>query len=367
MQHFGGDKKDQPDYYYRYYQADYFSFLDGTHLFFQNSGCTYLVTETKAGFDYLKLADIGGDYWEKRCATLYDREKIAFVDVDGYIHRIDYTDKDNITVDETLWPAFRNACAARDIESVKSLLTYQLKFFQTDPSTYIDWNQPYEIAWSYIAQTGDADFIIKCLEFKDTLKLSSYGMDIPSLLDELIRINNPAVLDKVLAWNPKLSISTQYSGMGRGNCPVMELLQNDNIAYMRVLLKYFPDVNEVPLYGWKDYSERPYNDMHNMLSFAQSDTMKKMLIDAGVKTLIPYTNEWYRETTLCDTNVNIRSEPGLSGAKIDKLTYGDEVTVIGVDPYYYYIDGYSGHWIQIEFKGGKVGFIFEKYLSQYVR
>lgn len=349
---------------YGYRDPDCYYFLDSTHYFFQNENCCYLVEETKAGYDCLKLCDIGVRW--SICATKYATGKLAFVDTNGFIHRVDYTDKNNIRVDEALWPAFRDACAAKDFDTVSILLTYQLRFYQTDPSTYIDWDQPYKIAWSYIAGTRDADFIIKCLEFKETL--NPFGeIETPSLLDELIALNDPVLLDKILSWKPALALSTADSGMGRGACPVKQLLLDDNVALMRVMLNYFPDVNDVPLYSWKDFSESPYRDMHNMLTFAQSDEMKQLLIDAGVETLIPYTSDWYKETTLRDTNVNIRSEPGLTGAKIDKLYYGDKVTVLGVDPYFYDIDNYHGHWIQIEFKDGKVGFIFEKYLNQYFR
>lgn len=361
-----GSSQNQPDYYYRDYKTEYFSMLDSTDFFFQNYDYTYLVTETKAGFKYYKLADGGDGYWYKRCACLYAPGKLAFVNSNGFVTRIDFKNKFYIKVDDALWPAFRDACAVKDFDTVSNLLTYQLRFYQTDPSTYTEWDQPYKIAWSYIAGTRDADFIIKCLEFKETLTRSG-EIEIPSLLDELIALNDPVLLDKILSWKPELAVSTGTNGMGRGACPVKQLLLDDNIALMRVMLKYLPDVNDVPLHSWQEFTESPYRDMHNMLTYAQSDEMKRLLIDAGVETLIPYTSDRYRKTTVRDTNVNIRSEPGLTGAKIDKLNYGDEVTVLGVDPYFYDIDNYRGHWIQIEFKDGKVGFIFEKYLAEYER
>lgn len=64
------------------------------------------------------------------------------------------------------------------------------------------------------------------------------------------------------------------------------------------------------------------------------------------------------------TTVNIRSTPGLKGEKIDRLGYKTKVQVIAIDPYYYDIDNYRGHWIQIKYEN-KTGFIFEKYLYQY--
>lgn len=77
-----------------------------------------------------------------------------------------------------------------------------------------------------------------------------------------------------------------------------------------------------------------YQNICSLLSVAKSDAMKEILIKAGVRTLIPYTSKWEKETTVNDNNVNIRESAGLSGRKIDKLNSSAKVEVIGIDSFY---------------------------------
>jgi len=77
-----------------------------------------------------------------------------------------------------------------------------------------------------------------------------------------------------------------------------------------------------------------YQNICSLLSVAKSDAMKEILIKAGVRTLIPYTSKWEKETKVNDNNVNIRESAGLSGRKIDKLNSSAKVEVIGIDSFY---------------------------------
>lgn len=82
------------------------------------------------------------------------------------------------------------------------------------------------------------------------------------------------------------------------------------------------------------YQNSMYQNICSLLSVAKSDAMKEILIKAGVRTLIPYTSKWEKETKVNDNNVNIRESAGLSGRKIDKLNSSTKVEVIGIDSFY---------------------------------
>ena len=172
----------------------------------------------------------------------------------------------------------------------------------------------------------------------------------------------------MLAWKPELADRNEIGGQFDGPAPARVAVEKDKIELVKIMLPHIKDVNRVSCLGTKETDGGGmYQHTCNLLSFAKSDAMKQLLIKAGVRTLIPYTSEWEKETTVNDNNVNIRESAGLNGKKIDKLNSGTKVEVMAVDPFYYNIDGYRGHWVQIKYNGGKTGFIFEKYLQQWWR
>lgn len=81
--------------------------------------------------------------------------------------------------------------------------------------------------------------------------------------------------------------------------------------------------------------------------------------------MIPFARNSERISWVKADNENIRAAPGLSGKIIDNVGKDARIEVLGIDPYYYTIDEYRGHWIQIKYGEGKTGFIFEKYIEQW--
>ena len=338
---------------------------NGTYLWEYRRDDSYywLVKKNSGGYEvHGKFDPYNGNGSISSMAVCYAPNKVASVNYAGLVERADISDLDNPEPDFSVWKKFRDAVDNGRTEFVDALLAYQL--------------HPYENAYNYkvdsimqvIAESKKTDFVLSCLKSIEKY----YGVPVPyaggnkNPIFEIISQNDAATLKKVLAWKPELADRNEIGGQFDGPAPVRVVVEKDNIELAKIMLPCIKDVNKVVCLGTKESDGGgAYQHTCNLLSFAKSDAMKQLLIKAGVRTLIPYTSDWEKETTVNDNSVNIRESAGLNGKKIDKLNNGAKVEVIAIDPFYYNIDGYRGHWIQIKYNGGKTGFIFEKYLKQW--
>ena len=340
---------------------------NGTYFWKHYSDDSYywLVKKTSGGYKVhgkFSSSSYDGNAPIRSMAVCYAPNKVASVNYAGLVERADISDLDKPEPDFSVWKKFRDAVDNGRTESVDALLAYQL--------------HPYENAYNYgvdsimqvIAESKKPDFVLSCLKSIEKY----YGVPVSyqggneNPIFEIISQNDAATLKKVLAWKPELADMNEIGGQFDGPAPVRVVVEKDNIELAKIMLPCIKDVNKVSCLGTKESDGGgAYQHTCNLLSFAKSDAMKQLLIKAGVRTLIPYTSDWEKETTVNDNSVNIRDSAGLDGKKIDKLNRGTKVEVIAIDPFYYNIDGYKGHWIQIKYNGGKTGFIFEKYLQQW--
>lgn len=286
-------------------------------------------------------------------AVCYAENKVAYVDGRGVVRRTDISVISIPLIEYSLWDTFVNA--------IGGLFDYQLY-----PSDY--YKNETKTVMEYIAETKNPEYILSCLKVFDKtngVPYHYYGGATDPVFD-LIKQNDAKSLKAVLEWRPDLSDMRTTGGQFDGPDPARVAVENDYLELVRAMLPYIVDVNAVRCLGTKESGGGGmYNRTCNLLSFAKSDGMKDLLVEFGVKTLIPYTSEYERITHVNDDNVNIRSSAGLSASTLDRLKKGAELEVVGVDPYYYDIDGYHGHWIQIKYGEGKTEFIFEKYLDQW--
>ncbi|MBB5219872.1 hypothetical protein HNP77_002261 [Treponema rectale] len=291
----------------------------------------------------------------------YAPGKAACMNSLGNVMRTDISDLSNPKQDMTLWNKFINAVKKCDSSELGKMLDHQLS-----PSDFNEELQKDVI--TIIAETKNPDFILNAFKAID----AAYGIFYPSYggsdnpLQYLIEQKDSKSVRKVLEWKNELADFASFNGQFSHASPVRKAVDLDDVEMVKTVLPYVKDVNKIICMGSKESDGGgSYNHTCNLLSFAKSEEMKKVLISAGVKTLIPY-NGYEKETCLIDSNVNIRDSAGLSGKKIDRLNNGEKVKVIAIDPYFYDIDNYKGHWIQIEYSDGKKkGYIFEKYLNQY--
>ena len=219
-----------------------------------------------------------------------------------------------------------------------------------------------------IADTKDSDFILSCLKAID----KSYRIPFPSNggecnpLTYFVNNNDATTIRKVLEWKKELADFCSYNGQSYSLSPLAEAVNKDYVEVAKAIIPFVSDVNDSVCVSYKDKNfGKSYQTTCNLLSYARSDEMKKLLLDAGIKTYIPYTRDFEKTTHVTDDKVNIRDSAGLSGKKIGQLNNGDEVEVLGVDAAMYTIDNYHGHWINIKYADGKTGYIFEKYLYQF--
>ncbi len=238
--------------------------------------------------------------------------------------------------------------------------------FKLNPDYYQDnWKKPVIVL---IADTKDSDFILSCLKSID----KSYGIPFPAYggecnpLTYFVNNNDAETVRKVLEWKKELADFFSYNGQSYSVSPLAEAVNNDYIDVAKAIIPYVSDVNDSICVSYEDKNfGKSYQTTCNLLSYARSDEMKKLLLDAGIKTYIPYTRDFEKTTYVIDDKVNIRDSAGLSGKKVGQLNNGDKVEVLGVDAAMYTIDNYHGHWINIKYAGGKTGYIFEKYLYQF--
>lgn len=256
---------------------------------------------------------------------------------------------------------FQEAIKTKDTSKLDDIFNFKLT-----PDFYQDnWEKPVIVM---IADTKDSDFILSCLKAID----KSYGIPYPSYsgknnpLTYFVINNDAETVRKVLEWKKELADFCSYNGQSYSLSPLAEAVNNDYVEVAKAIIPYVSDVNDSICVSYKDKNfGKSYQTTCNLLSYARSDEMKKLLLDAGIKTYIPYTRDFEKNTYVIDDKVNIRDSAGLGGKKIAQLNNGDEVEVLGVDAAMYTIDNYHGHWINIKYADGKTGYIFEKYLYQF--
>ena len=341
---------------------------NGTYLWkrYSDDSNYWLIKKTSGAYEvHGKIDPYNGNAHISSMAVCYAPNKVAYINnYYGVIERTDISDLDNPKTDFSVWNKFSEAVENGRTESLDALFGYQLHPYDSFSSSGVN------SIMQNVAVTKNPEFVLSCLKSIEKY----YGVPVPfgggneNPIFEIISVNDAATLKKVLAWKPELADRNEIGGQFDGPAPVRVVVEKDNIELAKIMLPCIKDVNKVVCLGTKESDGGgAYQHTCNLLSFAKSDAMKQLLIKAGVRTLIPYTSEWEKETTVNDNSVNIRESAGLNGKKIDKLNSGTKVEVMAIDPFYYNIDGYRGHWVQIKYNGGKTGFIFEKYLQQWWR
>lgn len=67
---------------------------------------------------------------------------------------------------------------------------------------------------------------------------------------------------------------------------------------------------------------------------------------------------------LAKSGLNVRESAEMSGAKVGKLPYASEVTVLDTRGTKFYVEGIPGDWVKIE-QDGMSGFVFDGFLSTF--
>jgi len=70
-----------------------------------------------------------------------------------------------------------------------------------------------------------------------------------------------------------------------------------------------------------------------------------------------------KEYYICDEPINVRSEFGLSGQKIDTIYIGEKIKVLEYGPHEALDGNYEYSWCKIEYKTNKTGWIYGKYIA----
>ncbi len=319
-----------------------------------------LIPTTKAKYIKEDFPDIS-IRGESRDLAEYEPNKVAIL-CNKTVERYDISDPNSPKEIKAIFNLFKETLETKDTSILDSLFDYQL-----DPFYYenYDWNNT---VLDMICQTKSPDYIV------DSLKIISkyYSVPIPfnggalNPIYKLIENKDNASIKKLLEWKPSLAALRTTGGQFDSEDPIVDAVILDQIEIVKLMLPNIKNPNDVKCLSDKRADGGGvYSNICNLLSFACSEEMKKLLIDAGVDKYIKYDSNYEKFSYVTDDRVNIRERAGLGAKKIDQVNNGEKVEVIGVDPYYYKIDNYKGHWIHIRYAGNKEGYIFEKYIYQY--
>jgi len=250
------------------------------------SGEIWLIKKDSLNYVLEKIDQSASPFGEfLGCLVCYAENKITYVGLNGIIGRADISDMANPKPIAHPWKAFQAAVGKRDSRAVANSLIYQI-----DPFDKADGTGKHAI--ECVFETKDADFILSCLIAID----AAYGLPLRrgceelNPVDRIIGQNDASTLKKVLEWKPELANLVPSGCQFSGAAPARYLVADDNVAFMRILIPYIPDINQVVCLGTKESDGGgAYNHACNLLSFAKSSEMKSLLIKAGVKTLIPLT------------------------------------------------------------------------------
>ncbi len=254
-------------------------------------------------------------------------------------------------------------------KKTETIVQFMLKECPLDNGSF-DINKNCWNNFTYFFENNKEDWVIPFCKAFNAAELKDYRYsfgyaDWKNPISLAIQQNNFDLAKEIISVSPELINRRDTGGQFSGAEPVRYAVQTDNIELVQLMLKNIPDINKVVCATDKEEWELCYGKS-NILTYAKSDDMKKLLINAGCKTYIPFDGSM-KESHVIDNNVNIRDVPNLTGKKIDKLNFGTEIIVLGHDCYSYCIDGYSGHWIYIQYGDNKKGYIWQKYIDNHVK
>ena len=238
-----------------------------------------------------------------------------------------------------------------------------------DPSVLAQWiktqdeNDMNKI-FSYVLCYGYEDYAVPLAKAFEILgKKYGAGIEFSNPIGIAIQTNNEDIALSLIKSCPDMVRMNDHSGQFTGCESIRWALDADSIPLAQAILPLIDDYNSVYIYHQKEQKERDFNSA-NPLTFSRSEEMDALLLKYGVPEIIKYKEK--KTSRMIDSNVNVRSKPGLTGDKIGKLNNGDKVVITGQTAKRYSIDNYNGSWLEIEFNGQK-GYIFEKYVYKWER
>ncbi len=176
-----------------------------------------------------------------------------------------------------------------------------------------------------------------------------------------IQTNHEDIALDLIKACPNMVRMNDDSGQFAGCESIRWALDADSTPLVEAILPLIDDYDSIYIYHEKEQRECDFS-FANPLTFSRSEEMDALLLKYGVPEIIKYKEK--QTSRMIDSNVNVRSKPGLAGDKLGKLNYGDKIVITGQSAKRYNIDNYNGSWIEIEFNGQK-GYIFEKYVYKW--
>lgn len=236
-----------------------------------------------------------------------------------------------------------------------------------DPSVLAQWlktQDEYVMSkiFSYVLCYGYEDYAVPLAKAFEILGTRyGAGLVFENPIGIAIRTNNEDIALNLIKACPDMIRMTDGNGQFRGCESIRWALDADSIALTEAILPLIDDYDSIYIYHEKEQNECDFS-FANPLTFSRSEEMDELLLKYGVSEIIKYKKN--RTSHMIDSNVNVRSKPGLTGDKLGKLNNGDKIVITGQSAKRYSIDNYNGSWLEIEFNGQK-GYIFEKYVYKW--
>jgi len=201
----------------------------------------------------------------------------------------------------------------------------------------------------------DKDELLADLKF---LKLALHGKwdygIVRNPLVAMLQADDLSTFQKALAIDPELAYVPTHYWESSGPTPIGEIVKAGKIEWLRMLIRDKYDLNRDPVLA----SGR--NDRYwvaNLLTVAPTPEIDKMLVQAGVRDVIP--TEWYSRSL--DDNVRVRDGFGLKSNVLFKIAKGTEFKVLAQSARWETIpDVGKGVWLKVDV-AGKVGWLFSAF------
>jgi hypothetical protein len=240
----------------------------------------------------------------------------------------------------------------------------------------IPWPEQFETLNTVLnLSTDDSLFnLIKASAGDNTLRTVSINYWTNPLIWAISNDRTAFALRLVEAF-PELRSRTETSGHG-GERPVSPIAYSvlfDNVEITKSLINHGVEIKTL-IYGLDDIRNRlakilvsfpkRYIVPVNLISLAQSSSMKNLLKESGLPSIYEWKETSFNDDTarIIDSDVNFRAGPSRTSTIIRKFQKNEIVHIAKVKVEFEVINKETGNWVCITDERGVSGWVFSKFI-----
>jgi hypothetical protein len=264
----------------------------------------------------------------------YRPGRLAFVDSEGYVKRIDVSDPAHPRGLNETWVALRTAVARGDVAQLARIFRYSIDPIEPGPG-----QGPSENAIDLVLKSGNTGLAVNLIKelgkYVSVPFESNIGVHNP--VYAFIDSDNDAALEAILAWKPSLAnaVDSRASGGSPRYVPITQAVRTGRLETCKILM----DSGAEPEQEWSD----AYGPI-NCLTFSSDPALDRYLISRGVKTEL----ELNTTATCTSDHVRVRASYNTNSEILGSINTGDRVTVVAATAKNFVVNGASNRWYKIK-------------------